>query len=179
MCSHSRHYETVCFHPAETSETEVQAVLIDCSRVVFVDVAGARLFTQVGLQQKDMVPPSWFGHVMWFSSCRCAPSARKLEFVSIWQIAMVSLFNVRYFSHTFFFLLCCSIGWVKCVKCVWIYLVPFRECLKDLDIKRPDESHESSAYFHHRSRCRNVHSATEGTNSNRFQYNQRINYFHI
>lgn len=35
------------FFKSETSETDVQAVLIDCSRVIFVDVAGARLFTQM------------------------------------------------------------------------------------------------------------------------------------
>lgn len=38
---------------SETPETEVQAVLIDCSRVIFVDVAGARLFTQVGWTNQD------------------------------------------------------------------------------------------------------------------------------
>ncbi|KAM3617149.1 uncharacterized protein V6R79_002960 [Siganus canaliculatus] len=32
---------------AETTESDVQAVLIDCSSVIFVDVAGARLFTQM------------------------------------------------------------------------------------------------------------------------------------
>lgn len=31
----------------ETGESDIQAVLIDCSSVIFVDVAGARLFTQV------------------------------------------------------------------------------------------------------------------------------------
>lgn len=31
----------------ETIESDVQAVLIDCSSVIFVDIAGARLFTQV------------------------------------------------------------------------------------------------------------------------------------
>ncbi|XP_014893373.1 prestin-like [Poecilia latipinna] len=35
------------FFESETPEKEVQAVLIDCSRVIFVDVAGARLFTQM------------------------------------------------------------------------------------------------------------------------------------
>ncbi|XP_049608703.1 solute carrier family 26 member 10 [Syngnathus scovelli] len=35
------------FFQFETSEHDVQAVLIDCSRVIFVDVAGARLFTQM------------------------------------------------------------------------------------------------------------------------------------
>lgn len=31
----------------EALESEVQAVLIDCGSVIFVDVAGARLFIQV------------------------------------------------------------------------------------------------------------------------------------
>ncbi|KAK2851383.1 hypothetical protein Q5P01_007659 [Channa striata] len=35
------------FFKSGASESEVQAVLIDCSRVIFVDVAGARLFTQM------------------------------------------------------------------------------------------------------------------------------------
>nr|XP_020470814.1 solute carrier family 26 member 10-like [Monopterus albus] len=35
------------FFNSETSESEVQAVLIDCSSVIFVDIAGARLFTQM------------------------------------------------------------------------------------------------------------------------------------
>ncbi|XP_029012653.1 solute carrier family 26 member 10 [Betta splendens] len=35
------------FFKSETPESEVQAVLIDCSSVVFVDVAGARLFTKM------------------------------------------------------------------------------------------------------------------------------------
>ncbi|KAI9530754.1 hypothetical protein NQZ68_000245 [Dissostichus eleginoides] len=35
------------FFKSETSESDVQAVLIDCSSVTFVDVAGARLFTQM------------------------------------------------------------------------------------------------------------------------------------
>ncbi|XP_061630678.1 solute carrier family 26 member 10 isoform X3 [Phyllopteryx taeniolatus] len=34
------------FFKSEASEHEVQVVLIDCSSVIFVDVAGARLFTQ-------------------------------------------------------------------------------------------------------------------------------------
>ena len=32
-----------------TAEEEVQALLMDCSSVIFVDVAGARLLIQVGL----------------------------------------------------------------------------------------------------------------------------------
>ncbi|XP_019944534.1 solute carrier family 26 member 10 [Paralichthys olivaceus] len=35
------------FFKSETSQSDVQAVLIDCSSVIFVDVAGARLFTQM------------------------------------------------------------------------------------------------------------------------------------
>ncbi|XP_041654280.1 solute carrier family 26 member 10 [Cheilinus undulatus] len=35
------------FFKSETSESDVQAVLLDCSSVIFVDVAGARLFTQM------------------------------------------------------------------------------------------------------------------------------------
>ncbi|XP_013874433.1 solute carrier family 26 member 10 [Austrofundulus limnaeus] len=35
------------FFKSETSESDVQAVLIDCSSVIFVDIAGARLFTQM------------------------------------------------------------------------------------------------------------------------------------
>lgn len=35
------------FFSPETSESDIQAVLLDCSSVIFVDVAGARLFTQV------------------------------------------------------------------------------------------------------------------------------------
>ncbi|XP_019751227.1 solute carrier family 26 member 10 isoform X1 [Hippocampus comes] len=38
------------FFKPEPSEYEVQAVLIDCSRVIFVDVAGARLFTQMCIE---------------------------------------------------------------------------------------------------------------------------------
>ncbi|XP_051914393.1 solute carrier family 26 member 10 isoform X2 [Hippocampus zosterae] len=38
------------FFKPEPSEHEVQAVLIDCSRVIFVDVAGARLFTQMCIE---------------------------------------------------------------------------------------------------------------------------------
>lgn len=43
------------FFSAETSESDVQAVLIDCSSVIFVDVAGARLFTQVSLLKQDIM----------------------------------------------------------------------------------------------------------------------------
>lgn len=32
---------------ADSQESEVQAVLIDCGSVIFMDVAGARLFIQV------------------------------------------------------------------------------------------------------------------------------------
>ncbi|KAM9856333.1 solute carrier family 26 member 10 [Aulostomus maculatus] len=35
------------FFKSETCENDIQAVLIDCSSVIFVDVAGARLFTQM------------------------------------------------------------------------------------------------------------------------------------
>lgn len=35
------------FFKSETGESDIQAVLIDCSSVIFVDVAGARLFTQI------------------------------------------------------------------------------------------------------------------------------------
>ncbi|XP_071759378.1 solute carrier family 26 member 10 [Centroberyx gerrardi] len=38
------------FFKSETSESDVQAVLIDCSSVVFVDVAGARLFIQMCIE---------------------------------------------------------------------------------------------------------------------------------
>ncbi|XP_061759359.1 solute carrier family 26 member 10 isoform X1 [Nerophis ophidion] len=51
-----RGIENTCFSSenelfkSETSESEVQTVLIDCSSVVFVDVAGARLFTQMCIE---------------------------------------------------------------------------------------------------------------------------------
>ncbi|XP_024260268.1 solute carrier family 26 member 10 isoform X1 [Oncorhynchus tshawytscha] len=38
------------FFKSETAESEVQAVLIDCSSVIFVDVAGARLFIQMCIE---------------------------------------------------------------------------------------------------------------------------------
>ncbi|XP_036389917.1 solute carrier family 26 member 10 isoform X3 [Megalops cyprinoides] len=38
------------FIKSETSSSEIQAVLIDCSSVIFVDVAGARLFIQVCIE---------------------------------------------------------------------------------------------------------------------------------
>ncbi|XP_061684712.1 solute carrier family 26 member 10 isoform X3 [Syngnathoides biaculeatus] len=38
------------FFKSEKSEHEVQVVLIDCSSVIFVDVAGARLFTQMCIE---------------------------------------------------------------------------------------------------------------------------------
>ncbi|XP_061630664.1 solute carrier family 26 member 10 isoform X2 [Phyllopteryx taeniolatus] len=38
------------FFKSEASEHEVQVVLIDCSSVIFVDVAGARLFTQMCIE---------------------------------------------------------------------------------------------------------------------------------
>ncbi|XP_029578378.1 solute carrier family 26 member 10 [Salmo trutta] len=38
------------FFKSETAESEVQAVLIDCSSVIFVDVAGARLFIQICIE---------------------------------------------------------------------------------------------------------------------------------
>uniref|UniRef100_A0A9R1SID3 Solute carrier family 26 member 10 n=2 Tax=Cyprinus carpio TaxID=7962 RepID=A0A9R1SID3_CYPCA len=38
---------------SEMAEGEVEAVLIDCSSVIFVDVAGARLFIQVGLYRSE------------------------------------------------------------------------------------------------------------------------------
>ncbi|KAM4611023.1 solute carrier family 26 member 10 [Polymixia lowei] len=38
------------FFKSETSENDVQAVLIDCSSVIFVDVAGARLFIQMCIE---------------------------------------------------------------------------------------------------------------------------------
>ncbi|KAG7471877.1 hypothetical protein MATL_G00102650 [Megalops atlanticus] len=38
------------FIKSETSTSEIQAVLIDCSSVIFVDVAGARLFIQVCIE---------------------------------------------------------------------------------------------------------------------------------
>lgn len=40
---------------AEMAEGEVQAVLIDCSSVIFVDVAGARLFIQVSVNHTGFV----------------------------------------------------------------------------------------------------------------------------
>lgn len=46
------------FFSVETSESNVQAVLIDCSSVTFVDVAGARLFTQVSLKRDIMLQTS-------------------------------------------------------------------------------------------------------------------------
>lgn len=86
----------VLFGP-ETSETDVQAVLIDCSRVIFVDVAGARLFTQVGLLNEDAALLSIrsrfsaASRFVWLCSlfCRCAPSAKKLEFMFICPTATV------------------------------------------------------------------------------------------
>nr|XP_015199919.1 PREDICTED: solute carrier family 26 member 10 [Lepisosteus oculatus] len=41
---------TFCLPPPEVTEGDVQAVLIDCSSVVFVDVAGARLFIQMCIE---------------------------------------------------------------------------------------------------------------------------------
>lgn len=38
----------------ETGDSDIQAVLIDCSSVIFVDVAGARLFTQVSLKHLNI-----------------------------------------------------------------------------------------------------------------------------
>lgn len=43
------------FISVETSESDVQSVLIDCSSVTFVDVAGARLFIQVCLLKQEMM----------------------------------------------------------------------------------------------------------------------------
>lgn len=38
---------------AETTPNEVQTILIDCSSVIFVDVAGAKLFIQVQFTDSD------------------------------------------------------------------------------------------------------------------------------
>lgn len=86
----------------------MQAVLIDCSSVIFVDVAGARLFTQVGLIKHNMMDMS----PLFFSLCqydellivfnRCALNARKLEFMYIWQTAMVRpMYDSDFFTHVF------------------------------------------------------------------------------
>lgn len=89
----------------ETSETsDVQAVLIDCSSVIFVDVAGARLFTQVSVLNQDHHALNFTLSVLamlcvmrrldsvgWVFPlcCRCAPNARKLEFTCICPTATV------------------------------------------------------------------------------------------
>lgn len=53
--------------PPERVESDIQAVLIDCSSVIFVDVAGARLFTQVCLKPLN-IEDSLVGSfsVFWF-----------------------------------------------------------------------------------------------------------------
>lgn len=59
----------------ETVESDIQAVLIDCSSVIFVDVAGARLFTQVCLKHLNIEDSlvgsfsvSWFIDLFFFFS---------------------------------------------------------------------------------------------------------------
>ncbi|XP_060792981.1 solute carrier family 26 member 10 [Neoarius graeffei] len=42
------------FHKSEIAENEVQTILIDCSSVIFVDVAGAKLFIQICIDCQKM-----------------------------------------------------------------------------------------------------------------------------
>ncbi|XP_046895599.1 solute carrier family 26 member 10 isoform X2 [Hypomesus transpacificus] len=51
------------FFKSEMSESEVQAVLIDCSSVIFVDVAGARLFIQMCIECQKV------GVLIYLSNC--------------------------------------------------------------------------------------------------------------
>lgn len=109
------------FISAETSDSDVQAVLIDCSSVIFVDVAGARLFTQVSqLKEDNMLQTSLYMVLSispWIVSvrliafgvfCRCALNARKLEFMCIWRTAMVRPIYLNYLCPNAFlcYILC-------------------------------------------------------------------------
>nr|XP_057941551.1 solute carrier family 26 member 10-like isoform X2 [Doryrhamphus excisus] len=51
------------FFKSEASDNDVQALLIDCSSVIFVDVAGARLFTQMCIECQKV------GVHMYLSNC--------------------------------------------------------------------------------------------------------------
>lgn len=157
----------VLFGP-ETSETDVQAVLIDCSRVIFVDVAGARLFTQVGLLDEDAAllsirscfnAASWF---VWLCSLfhRCAPSARKLEFMFICPTATVE--TQQKFSIPAIYLRHSSVHLHQRWSAISFTFNLPRECPEDPHIKRFNELHESSTHFCHCSRRRDVYSAAEG-----------------
>lgn len=105
------------YFSAETSENDVQAVLIDCSSVIFVDVAGARLFIQASQKKKQRQNYISKKHIFinydGFLTFRCAPNARKLVFMCIWLTAMVRLTHPKctFLSSYYAFdlnLNCCS-----------------------------------------------------------------------
>uniref|UniRef100_A0A8C1EXH2 Solute carrier family 26 member 10 n=1 Tax=Cyprinus carpio carpio TaxID=630221 RepID=A0A8C1EXH2_CYPCA len=78
---------------SEMAEGEVEAVLIDCSSVIFVDVAGARLFIQVGLYRfcldtHQLCHEKCLMFMVLISFHRCAWSARRSEYGYTWLTAM-------------------------------------------------------------------------------------------
>ena len=148
-------------------------MLIDCSSVIFVDVAGARLFTQVSLLKHAIMLNSSLFIVLSVSSCiafvcvffcRCVPNARKLEFTCIWQTATVRLAYLNDSAPN----VCDEISGILLVKvtCLQGILIidfyPYRERPEDPHVKRSNDLHEPSTYLCHRAWCRDVHSTAEG-----------------
>lgn len=114
---------------------------------------------------------------------RCVPNARRLEFMYIWQTAMVRPMYPKYFFPNYF--LCYSLWlyyfmerFLKCQKddtnlvqltkliCVqWILIndfYPLRGRLKDPHIQWSNELYEPSTYFCNSSWCRDVYSTAKG-----------------
>lgn len=102
---------------------------------------------------------SWFA---WLCSlfCRCALSAKKLEFMFICPTATVE--TQQKFSIAAVYSLHSSVHLHQCWSTVSFTFNLPRECPEDLHIKRFNELHESSTHFCHCSRRRDVYSAAEG-----------------
>lgn len=109
--------------------------------------------------QSRLNAASWFA---WLCSlfCRCATSAKKLEFMFICPTATVEtqqMFSIEavYSHHS-------SVHLHQCWSTVSFTFNLPRECPEDPHIKRFNELHESSTHFCHCSRRRDVYSAAEG-----------------
>lgn len=166
----------------ETSETsDVQAVLIDCSSVIFVDVAGARLFTQVSVLNQDHHAVNFTVQSKVHSISRktlCA--TRRLDsdgcvFFSVLQMCTecqkvgihvyLSNCNGRATLEVFSAIPLLNMTLLRrsCIRQTLISaFCLLRERPEDPHVERSNELHEPSAYFRHRSRRRDVYSAAEG-----------------
>lgn len=158
-------------------------MLIDCSSVIFVDVAGARLFIQVS---NNMLQNSLY-RVISISLCTVSVSLIVFVFLQMCtecqkvgvHVYLANCNGKAYLSETFlpqWFSLLCSLFillfllnmmiHLSTFTCIQRILIndssPLREHPKDSHIKRINELHEPSTYFRHCSwRC-NVYSAAEG-----------------